>query len=116
MATKAEIEAFLKDFKYKLGFWGLFVRSDRGKNFTTMLQLEYSIDDVKKELKELDVTDYSEGPLQEILYKGADMWVFGKFIQSEEVYIKISMGQPSAKALCISFHFAEKPLNYPYKK
>lgn len=116
MASEIEIERFLKDFKFKLGFWGLFFRSERGKNFETMLALEYSVEDVKKELKELEVFHYAEGPKMETLYKGADMWVLGKMIQSKEVYIKISMGQPNDKALCISFHFSEGPLTYPYKK
>ena len=40
MATKDEIEHFLKDFKYKLSFWGLFMRSDRDKNFKTLTELE----------------------------------------------------------------------------
>jgi hypothetical protein len=116
MASKDQIEAFLRDFKYKLGFWGLFIRTSRDKNFVTMTQLEYSIEDVKNELKGLEFRDYAEGPVEETLYKGADMWVFGKVIQSKEIYIKITMGQPSSKVLCISFHFAEGPLNYPYKK
>jgi hypothetical protein len=116
MASKDQIEAFLRDFKYKLDFWGLLLRSDRGKNFTTITQLEYSVEDVKKELRELEFRDYAEGPVEETLYGGADMWVFGKVIQSKEVYIKITMGQASSKVLCISFHFAESSLNYPYKK
>lgn len=115
MATKEEIEHFLRDFKYKLGFWGLFIRSDRDKNFKTLTALEFRVDDVKKELNELGVTHYSEGPVKETLYNGADMWVFGKLIQSKEVYIKISMGQPSDKVICISFHFSDYSMTYPYK-
>jgi len=53
MATKEGIEHFLRDFKYKLGFWGLFIRSDRDKNFKTLTVLEFRVEDVKKELKEL---------------------------------------------------------------
>ena len=115
MAPRTEIEQFLRDFKIKLDFWGLLFRADRGKNFETLLQLEYSLENVKKELRELSVQHYSEGPMSETLYKGSDMWVFGKMIQSREVYIKISTGQQNNKVLCISFHFSERSINYPYK-
>ena len=115
MASNIEIERFLKDFKTKLSFWGLLIRSDREKNFNTMKALEFSINDVKNELKGLEVTHFSDGPIKETIYGGADMWVFGKPIQGKEVYIKITIGQPSNQVLCISFHFAEQSLNYPYK-
>jgi hypothetical protein len=81
-----------------------------------MKALEFSINDVKNELASLELFHFSDGPIHETLYGGTDMWVFGKFIQGEEVYIKITMGQSSSQVLCISFHFAEQPLNYPYKK
>lgn len=115
MVPKAAVESFLQDFKYKLGFWGLLLRTERGKNFETIKQLEYSIEDVKKELRYLQVDHYSEGPMSDVLYKGADLWVFGKMVQSREVYIKIALGQPSSKVICISFHFAEHAMTYPYK-
>lgn len=103
MATKEEIERFLIDFKYKLGFWGLIFRSDRDKNFKTLTALEYQVKDVKKELNELEIIHYAQGPVEEILFGGALMWIFGKSIQNKEVYIKITMGQPSDSVICISF-------------
>jgi hypothetical protein len=42
------------------------------------------------------------------------MWVFGKDVKGQEVYIKITLGKGSS-ALCISFHIAEHPMNYPFK-
>lgn len=80
-----------------------------------MTTLEYSIHDVKGELASLESVHYAGGPSKDTLYNSADMWVFGKQIQGKEVYIKITMGQPSDKVLCISFHFSEETLNYPYK-
>lgn len=115
MSSKAAVGSFLQDFKYKLDFWGLLLRTERGKNFETIKQLEYSIEDVKKELRDLEVEHYSEGPISDVLYQGADMWVFGKMVQSREVYIKIALGLPSSKVICISFHFAEHAITYPYK-
>lgn len=43
------------------------------------------------------------------------MWVFGKHVKSHETYIKISIGAPGTNAICISFHIAEHPMNYPFK-
>ncbi len=115
MATKEATERFLLDFKHKLGFWGLIFRSDRDKNFKTLTTLEYQVKDVIKELNELKLSNYSEGPVEEILFGGAAMWVFGKSIKGKEVYIKITIGQPSDRVICISFHFAEHVMKYPHK-
>ena len=115
MEQKDEVESFLKDFKHKLGFWGLLFRSDRAKNFNTMLALEISVNDIKNVLHQLEVRDYSEGPLEEVLYKGSDMWVFGTVIKKKEIYIKVTMGLPGNNVICISFHLAEKKMPYPFK-
>lgn len=116
MSSIIEIERFLKDFKYKLGFWGLLFQNRLNrKNFQTLTDLEFHVEHVKIILKELEPGDYSEGPLKDTLYKGPDMWVFGKEIKKREVYIKITMGQPNDKVICISFHFAEHSLAHPYK-
>jgi hypothetical protein len=117
MSTVTAIESFLKDFKFKLGFWGLLLQNRlSSKNFQTLTDLEFRVEDLKRALGELQVEDYSEGPIKDLLYNGADMWVFGKDIKKREVYIKITMGQPNDKVICISFHFAEYALTYPYKK
>jgi len=77
---------------------------------------EHVTNQVKKILRELEVEDYSEGPLEEKLYANPEMWVFGKEVKTVEVYIKISLGLPSAEVICISFHKAEFSISYPYKK
>jgi hypothetical protein len=115
MANQYEIKAFLQDFHIKMDIWGIVVRDDRGKNSQTLLDLEITKDQRNKVLKTLIVEDYSEGPLPEKLYGGADMWVFGKIVKNKEIYIKITMGIAGAKVICISFHIAEHPMNYPYK-
>lgn len=115
MSTEKEIELFLNEFKVKLGMWGVLFRDDRGKNTQTLLDIEIRPSDREKVLKELKTENYSEGPLQEKLYGGADMWVFGREIKSKEVYIKITMGYKGAEVICISFHIAEYTMKYPYK-
>ena len=89
MADQHEIQAFLRDFHVKMNIWGVVVRDDRGKNTQTLLDLEITRDFRNKVLKSLVVEDYSEGPLPEKLYGGADMWVFGKQVKGKDIYIKI---------------------------
>jgi hypothetical protein len=113
MANSDEVEAFLSDFKFKLGFYGILFRDERGKNAQTLADLEITSNDRIKVLQNLEVKNYSEGPTPERLYNNADMWVFGAMVKRREIYIKISMGLPNSKTLCISFHIAEYPMNYP---
>ncbi len=115
MATSEEVHSFLQDFKVKLGIWGVVFRDDRGKNAQALLNLEITPVFREKILKELQVGDYYEGPKKENLYGGADMWVFGKTIKGQEVYIKITLGFSGAQVICISFHVAEHPMDYPLK-
>ena len=115
MINVNEVTGFLNDFKIKLDTWGIIFRDDRGKNFQTMLTLELSWNDRVQVLKELKKEDYSEGPLEDRLYGKASMRVFGKIVKGREIYIKVTPGAQGAKVLCISFHIAEHPMNYPLK-
>lgn len=112
---REEVQRFLDDFKVKLGMWGVLFQDHRSKNAQTILDLEISTEQRKQVLRELMVEDYSEGPLDDKLYGGASMWVFGKTVKKREVYIKISMGTPSSRVICISFHVAEHKMKYPLK-
>ncbi len=116
MALSDQVQSFLRDFKEKLKIWGVIFRDERGKNTQALLDLDISANYREKVLAELTASDYSEGPLKEGLYGGADMWVFGKKIKGVEVYIKITLGFFGAQVICISFHVAEHPMRYPLKK
>lgn len=72
---------------------------------------------IRKEtiLSLIRVEDYSQGPLDEKMHGILPMWIFGKQLKNKEVYIKISMGRENSKVVCISFHVAEYPMNYPFK-
>ncbi|QSE96502.1 hypothetical protein [Fulvivirga lutea] len=115
MATKSEVEQFLKEFKEKLKLTKVYFRDDRGKNAQTLADLEIRPIDREKTLLELEFEDYAEGPLEDTLYNKSDMWVFGKEIKDKEIYIKISIGFGEGGVICISFHIAERPMNYPFK-
>jgi hypothetical protein len=115
MVTTNDIKVFLQDFHIKMDIWGIVVRDDRGKNTQTLLDLEITKDYRNKVLTSLVIEDYSEGPKEETIYGGADMWVFGKIVKVKEIYIKISIGMANSKVICISFHIAEHHMSYPYK-
>ncbi len=115
MTTETEVAAFLQDFKEKMKFWDVLFRDDRGKNAQALVDLELRPIERKAILEALQTKDFSEGPLKEKLYGGADMWVFGKDVKKKEMYIKITMGAMGSSVICISFHLAQHKMNYPLK-
>lgn len=116
MTSKEEIIRFLKQFQDKKRIWQIVFRDDRGKNSKALSELEIIPNQRIEIIDNLKHTDYTEGPLEEKLNKGAEMWVFGKMLKGKEIYIKISMGvAATAPVICISFHIAEKAMVYPYK-
>jgi len=116
MTTKHEVESFLSDFKTKLRFFQIIFLDDRGKNAQAKLDLEISTVKRREIIEKLAAEDYSEGPLEEKMRGILPMWVFGKQVKGTEVYIKISMGVVNSNTICISFHPAEHPMEYPYKQ
>lgn len=115
MSTESEVKSFLKDFKDKMKIWDVLFRDDRGKNAQALIDLEIRPIERKAILMALEAKDYSEGPLVESLYGGADMWVFGRNVKEQEVYIKITMGAMGSSVICISFHLAQHEMVYPFK-
>jgi len=111
---KEAVEAFLHSFKEKKKVWGV-IFLDRAKNFNTLTTLEIRPVEREQVLDRLTAKDYSQGPLAENWHGGKEMWVFGKMLKGQEVYIKITLGAPGANTICISFHIAEHPMRYPLK-
>ena len=114
MADLHEVETFLKDFKLKMRIFNILFREERKKNTQALLSLEITPLTRNEIIEKLTATEYSEGPLDDTLYGITSMWVFGKKIKKTEIYIKLSVGQPNSNVLCISFHDAAHPMNYPY--
>ena len=115
MVTKEDVEQFLKRLKEKIKIYDIIFRDDRGKNMQTLAALEITPTYRKQVILNIDAEDYSEGPIVDTLNKMGEMWVFGRNVKKQEVYIKIMLGQPDCSTICISFHIAEHPLNYPFK-
>jgi len=65
----------------------------------------------------LTVLDYSSGPELDHDRPGV-VWIFGTTIRSIEIYIKIKIveGEFRDQAVCLSFHPAESPLDYPFRE
>ena len=114
MVTIEEVKLFLEQFNTKVQVFGIVFRDDREKNKEALRILE--ITPLQRELivKNLEVQDYV-GPIIDELNKAGEMWVFGKDVRGREVYIKITLGYQNGQTICISFHIAEHPMNYPFK-
>jgi hypothetical protein len=110
-----DVRWFLDDFHLKTKIFDIVFLDNRDKNFKSLLTLEISFLRRKQIIAGLCARDYSEGPLPDTLHHISDMWVFGKKVNKQEIYIKISMGRPDNKTICISFHIAEKSMKFPFK-
>ncbi|MGQ0827258.1 MAG: toxin [Bacteroidota bacterium] len=116
MADLYEVEAFLKEFKFKMKIFDILFRDERKKNTQALLSLEITPIARKEIIQNITATDYCEGPLNDTLYGIASMWVFGKHVKKTELYIKLSMGVSNSQVLCISFHDTQHDMTYPLKK
>ncbi|MCP9746239.1 toxin [Lacihabitans sp. CS3-21] len=115
MTLRESVEQFLHDFKLKLRIYDIIFLDSRNKNLQTLIDLEIKPLERRKVIENLKVEDYSVGPIPDQNFVGSDLWVFGKQLKNKEIYIKISMGLPNKKTICISFHTAEFQMEYPLK-
>lgn len=116
MITIKEVKDFLDQFNTKVQVFGIIFRDDRPKNREALEKLD--ITPMQRELivKNISVQDYVDGPIIDELNRIREMWVFGKDVKGQEVYIKISLGYEHGQTICISFHLAEHPMQYPFKR
>ncbi|HOJ78435.1 MAG TPA: hypothetical protein PLZ08_10035 [Bacillota bacterium] len=88
---------------------------DSSTTENTLLDLEYDSEDVRRELSQLEISDYIENIVDDKDSKLPPFWVFGKVINAKEIYIKLKIKSPK-KIFCVSFHYAKYKLkNSPYK-
>ncbi len=109
---REEVEAFLQQFMPKFEVWGvIFLNREKNQEALAMLGLN---DRIRREIiRTVEACDYVE-TVQDALWAG-DLWVFGKNFDGKELYIKIAMGHPANRTICISFHEAAHPMNYAFK-
>ena len=101
MITKEQVEDFLKKLKEKIKVFDIVFRDDRGKNLQTLAALEIAPTYRKQVVLNIEPEDYVEGPIVDTLNKMGEMWVFGKNVKKQEVYIKIMLGQPNSNTICM---------------
>lgn len=81
----------------------------------TLLDLDYDSSDIIDRLKELTINDYSETKIDMDDEEPPLLFVFGKDINKKLIYIKLKIkGEKSKRILCLSFHYAEKAMEFPY--
>ena len=115
-ATKEEVESFLKEFKERAEHFELYYVDDKPNNIDTLNILEITPRGRDKYVLSLTSENYCQGPDKNHYPNQNDVWVFGKVIKGKEVYIKIFINAiPNASNVCISFHIADYPLNYPLR-
>lgn len=88
----------------------------RAETRPTLAHLGLTMANLEELLLGLSVADYCEGPEPDRDRPG-DVWVFGREIEGQEVYIKLKVAQVGNHriAKCISFHIARYPLKYPHR-
>jgi hypothetical protein len=117
--SQEEVEQFLEIFK---SCWdGNVIPRTDSKNDDALTTLgitpKHRMGEVKKRLS---YADYFRGPSPDHDGEpGKEWWEFGLRVKEHEIYIKIRIykkenGKYGAK--CMSFHIADRPVEYPFKK
>lgn len=119
IASREEVDEFLKQCRV-IGRKSFYL-AHRPENKATLSELGFTHKDVLDTVFNLTTGDYSKGPEPDRNYRG-DCWFFGKVINGKEVYIKLEISRynnPGDKVdtlYCISFHFSNNKIDYPYKR
>lgn len=70
---RENVERFLTEFRVKVDVFQLVYRDDRNKNLETMAELSISSVERTKVVKSIEVEDYSEGPIPDVLNQSGEM-------------------------------------------
>jgi len=107
------VESFIEIAKGLVlsGDWWLVKRTI---NLQDLADIGITFAGVRSELLELTVEDYSIGPEPDRDFPG-EVWVFGRIILENEVYIKLKTDEANSRLTVISFHIANYPIEYPYR-
>ena len=71
--------------------------------------------DVVEQLKVLTTEEYAETLIDKDDLNPPLLFVFGKDINNKKVYVKLKIkGKQEKRVLCVSFHYAEKEMSFPY--
>lgn len=111
-----EVRNFLLEFKQAVTGGSGVELVPRDETLSTLARLGLTKANLEEILLRLSTTDYCQGPEPDRDRPG-EIWVFGREIEGEEVYIKLKVAQTKSRTIvkCISFHIAQFPLDYPYR-
>ena len=128
MSGRKEVNGFLEELKsilcsdcFNAGRDLILIRSnkkgDRGKFSTvsTLVDLGYDIDDIAGCLRTLSIAEYSQTLMDRDDFNPPLLYVFGKMVEGRTIYIKLKIKSGNKKVVCVSFHYAEHDMNYPYR-
>lgn len=113
MASKREVESFLAEFRRRCPESTHLIVEDRRKNQAGLIALGLTKLQRHEVIVSLTPEDYSAGPKRDREGSGF-VWEFGKLVEGQEVYIKLKLF--GAIPICLSFHPAEYPVTYPFKR
>lgn len=114
-STKEQVESFLNYLHTKLNIFSI-VFDQRDKNRQTLADLEISYNQRIDFIKSMKPEDYIDGPNKDTNdTTRPDYWVFGIKVKEKDIYVKINLGYSNKPVICISFHIAEFPLEFPFK-
>lgn len=115
--TKQEIISFLTEFQTIASVTGVIL-IPRTKTIQCLFTLRMTREEALDEILNLTYQEYSSGPEADSdpTY-GGDVWIFGKQIGGNLVYIKLKIDVVAGNkvAKCLSFHCAEYPLHFPFR-
>ncbi|MDO5573146.1 MAG: hypothetical protein Q4G60_04110 [bacterium] len=121
LAFLAELKKILEDKEFSVDNDLTIIRSKKAKGKEiystpyTLLDLDYDSKDIVDRLKELSIKEYSETLVDVDDLKPPILFVFGKDIHDKLVYIKLKIkGDQPRHVLCVSFHYAEQSMIFPF--
>jgi hypothetical protein len=110
MVNQNEVELFLTALKVKINIFGIVFRP-REKNLQTLADLDISPTQRLVYIENLKVENCFSGPNKDTQDPlKPDYFEFGIEINSQHIYIKLSIGLPNRQIDCMSFHIAERPI------
>jgi hypothetical protein len=114
MNSQEEVLEFLKKWREALANNIDFV--PRGKNLDSIKAMRLTPKFALDILHNLELKNYSAGPIADTSSPDQDVWVFGFNFGKHEIYIKLKvyLCQKKWRGKCISFHKADRPLLYPF--
>lgn len=117
MPLSTDVRDFLLQFKQAATQGSGIDIVPRRDTLRTLSQLGLTKSNLEELLLSLSVADYCKGP-KEDRDRSGHIWVFGKQIGQQEIYIKLKVAEVkgASMAKCISFHVAEFEMKYPYRQ